>query len=52
MFGSIGGGSAGNGSTAEGLKADQKKALHRYGDIQRVRVLLALLNTNQAIQGL
>ena len=45
---SIGGGSAGSGSTAEGLKADHQKALDRYGDIQRVKVLLALLNKNQA----
>ena len=48
MCGSIGRGSTGGGSTADGLKADHQTALHSYGDIQRMRVLLALLNKNQA----
>jgi hypothetical protein len=48
MCGSIGGGSTGSGSTDDGLMEDHQKALHRYRDIQRMRVLLALLNKNQA----
>ena len=48
----MGGGSTGSGPTADGRKAAHQEALHRYGDIQRVRMLFALLSKNQAIKRL